>query len=59
MSTGRFRCLHCGDMFDLTPEETEIFNEGFFSDDPDCCDNCIENVNYQEYDTYSDADPGL
>jgi hypothetical protein len=46
-------------MFDLTPEETEIFNEGFFSDDPDCCDNCIENVNYQEYDTYSDADPGL
>ena len=59
MSTGRFRCIHCGIRFNLPESENEDFENGFYSSDPDCCDDCIENVNYQEYDTYSDADPGL
>jgi len=59
MSSGRFRCIHCGDSFDLSDEENEDYENGFFMDDPDCCDDCLKNVNYQEYDTYSDTDPGL
>lgn len=59
MSTGRFRCIHCGDRFDLSPEENESFSEGYYLNDPDCCDDCAGNSSYHDFDEYSDADPGL
>lgn len=59
MINGRFHCIHCGDNFDLSPEEMETFEEGFHIGNPDCCDNCMDNFSYQEYDTYSDTDSGL
>jgi hypothetical protein len=59
----RFRCIHCGDRFDLTGEDLQNFQEGLYMNDPDCCDDCFDNVNYHDYDygcdEYSDAAPGL
>lgn len=59
MSTERFRCIHCGNRFNLSPEDMANYNEGFYMSDPDCCDDCFDNISYQNYDEYSDADPGL
>ena len=59
MNNGRFRCTHCGDRFNLSPEDMANYQEGLYMDDPDCCDACFDNVSFQDYDEYSDADPGL
>ena len=59
MNDGRFRCIHCGDRFDLSDEENEDYSNGYYDHDPDCCDQCFDNSTYQDFDTYSDADPGL
>ena len=59
MSKQRFRCIHCGDRFDLSNEESEDYANGFYSNEPDCCDDCVCNINHQECDEFSDADPGL
>lgn len=59
MGNGRFRCIHCGDRFDLEPEEEESYENGFFMIEPDCCDDCFHNTGGSDFDTYSDADPGL
>ncbi len=57
---GRFRCIHCGVRFDLDPEEMEMFSEGFYSTEPDTCDDCCHNYSgVPEIDTFSDADCGL
>jgi len=59
MSSGRFRCINCGDRFDLSNEESEDYANGFYSNEPDSCDDCFGNVNHQEIEEFSDADPGL
>lgn len=56
---GRFRCIHCGDRFNLEPEEQEMYDEGWFNTDPDCCDDCNCNTTNQVWEYISDADPGL
>ncbi len=59
MISGRFRCIHCGDRFDLSNEEIEDYANGFYSNEPDCCDDCVSNINHEECDVYSDTDTGL
>ena len=56
----RFRCTICGDGFNLNNEDTETYNEGYFTYEPDVCDECNScNEQCFEHDSYSDADPGL
>lgn len=61
MSTGRFRCIHCGERFNLDNENDELYNEGHFMFEPDCCNDCDPNPvpDYSDYPEYSDADSGL
>ena len=57
---GQFRCIYCGDYFDLTKEEMEVFLEGYLANYPDTCDNCNNMLNHPIFeDEFSDADPGL
>lgn len=57
---GRFRCIHCGCRFNLNDEENEAYENGFFMIDPDCCDDCFDNLEHApDYPEFSDADPGL
>jgi NAD-dependent SIR2 family protein deacetylase len=58
-NNGRFRCIHCGDRFDLNDEDMELFNEGFFALEPDTCDDCGNYESAPDYPEFSDADPGL
>jgi len=60
MNRGRFRCIHCGDYFNLNKPEQRLYDEGYYISEPDICDECLDNFNYPvEYDNYSDADSGL
>lgn len=59
MSKRQFRCIHCGDRFDLSESESEDYANGFYANEPDCCDDCVSNINHEECCEYSDADPGL
>lgn len=59
-----FRCRFCGDMFTLSEDDQELWEEGYLIDTPDACDYCAYNAeNAQaieaDYPNYSDADPGL
>jgi hypothetical protein len=59
---GRYRCIHCGDRFDLSAADQEDMDEGFYETQPDCCDDCLDMFNHPCHDIselYSDADPGL
>lgn len=57
---GRFRCIHCGSRFNVNDEENEAYENGFFMIDPDCCDDCFDNLEHApDYPEFSDADPGL
>jgi hypothetical protein len=57
---GRFRCIHCGDRFNLNDEENEAYENGFFMIDPDCCADCFLNLEHApDYPDFSDADSGL
>ena len=56
---GRFRCIHCGGRFNLNDEENEVYEQGFYAIDPDCCDDCYGNNSFADYPEFSDADPGL
>lgn len=58
MNTGRFRCIHCGDRFDLSKDDNENYENGLYYFEPDCCGDCVCNLNYQEFEEFSDADPG-
>lgn len=59
---GRFTCIHCGDPFELTGEDKELFDEGFITE-PDECDFCVANNlpddDPDRIDEFSDADIGL
>jgi hypothetical protein len=53
--TGKYRCVHCGDRFDIESEEEE-----YLEYTPDTCQECCDMINHPPYDIeYSDADPGL
>jgi hypothetical protein len=57
---GRFRCIRCGDRFDLSPDEMADYDEGYFTNDPDTCSDCIDMSDCPgDYPEFSDADPGL
>ncbi len=57
---GRFRCIHCGCKFNLSDEEQDTFDQGFYEMDPNCCDECYFNSSFaDECFDFSDADPGL
>lgn len=57
---GRYRCIHCGDFFDLSPADQEDMDEGFYNHTPDCCDECYDMMNHPVHEPCpSDADPGL
>ncbi len=59
-TNGRFRCIRCGDRFDLTdPDEIEMFENGHYDQDPDICDECLDGYNNAICENYSEADPGL
>ncbi len=54
------KCKHCGESFEPTKEDQELYEEGY-CDRPDCCSDCFtmtENTDF-EYEQHSDADPGL
>jgi hypothetical protein len=58
----RFRCIHCGDYFDLSPADQNDYEEGYYDHIPDTCDECMEMINHSYpdiSDLHSDADPGL
>ena len=40
-------------------EEKEVYEQGFYAIDPDCCDDCYGNNSFADYPEFSDADPGL
>ena len=55
-----FKCIHCGDGFNLNDEDDELFSEGHFMYEPDTCDECgCHNRPFSEENCFSDADPGL
>jgi len=58
---GRFRCIHCGGRFDVSPQEDLLFSEGYYDSEPDECTECQQMILSSTgcYDTFSDADPGL
>ncbi len=60
-NNGRFRCTTCGDYFNLSKEETEDYENGYFQNQPDTCDDCsgCSFDGYEIYQDFSDADPGL
>lgn len=58
MSNRKYRCIYCGDWFELNDEDNQFMEEGFITHEPDCCDDCNPNPQYEE-ETFSDADPGL
>ena len=62
MSKGRYRCIHCGDRFDLSPAEQEDRDEGYCDNEPDTCDDCMYNINHPSHDImdlHSDAEGNL
>jgi hypothetical protein len=62
MSRGQFKCKHCGDRFNLSPDDQELYNEGWFDHEPDICEECADMLNHPSFDSaidHSDADPGL
>lgn len=55
----RYYCKICNDRITLTRDELNDIEEGFV-ESPDICLECSSRENYAEdYDTFSDADPGL
>lgn len=57
---GQFRCIHCGDRFDLFGSEKEDYENGYYDHTPDTCDDCCDMMNHPPHDLeHSDADPGL
>jgi len=56
-------CRCCHEFFTPCDDTLDLIAEGFISaDSVNTCDDCWEMLKYSEcdqYDTYSDADPGL
>lgn len=60
----QFKCRHCGDVFTLSDEDQELWEDGYLFDTPDTCDFCSYTIDHADaieadYPNYSDADPGL
>ena len=55
----KYKCVKCGNRFCLSPEDEELYSEGYTIGEPDCCDDCMGDRNDIDYDDFSDADPGL
>lgn len=58
MSKQTFHCIHCGDNFELTDEEQEVYEEGWYDTEPNCCDNCLNN-DFAEQDEFMEPNIGL
>ena len=58
-NNGRFRCIYCGSKFNLNDKENEVYEQDFYTIDPDCCDDCYNNNSFADYPEFSDADPRL
>lgn len=60
MEQGQFRCIHCGDYFNLSNEEQEEYDEVVFDTEPNVCDFCLTNNlpdNHQDrIDNFSDVE---
>jgi len=57
----KFICCNCGDEYTPSSEELECYEEGTINPGG-ICEDCYEMLNLQpslEYETHSDADPGL
>ena len=55
----RFRCVRCGEGFNVSDEDDQLYSEGYYTFEPDICDDCdMYNTDY-EIECHSDADPGL
>ena len=57
------RCRHCGEYFCPCEETLDLILEGFISSDAvNICDDCFDTIQLSEFDnseSFSDADPGL
>jgi hypothetical protein len=57
------RCRHCGEYFCPCDETLDLISEGYISSDSvNCCDDCWDAIQLSEFDlfeSFSDADPGL
>lgn len=60
MKPTEIKCKSCGDKFFPSPEETQLYSDGFCQL-PEKCDECfsMEENSVPEYESISDADPGL
>jgi hypothetical protein len=59
----KIRCIHCGEFFCPSDESVDLISEGYISsDNVNICDDCWGMIQLSEYDnaeSFSDADPGL
>jgi len=58
----KYKCIHCGDYFNLSPSNQEDMDEGYYDHTPDTCDECMDMINHPCHDIselHSDSDPGL
>lgn len=53
----KFKCVHCGGLFELDYEDQVSYEQGNFIYEPDTCAECQDQN--EPDDNYSDADPGL
>ena len=53
-------CRHCNESFEATPEQKNLFENGYIHM-PDVCDECFEIINayWETEEGFSDADNGL
>jgi len=58
----KFTCCNCGEHYTPSSQELESFEEGYITNPGGVCDECYELLNMEpsiEYESHSDADPGL
>ena len=58
----KFKCIYCGDSFQLSPQDQEDYENGYIDSTPDTCIDCLGMLNAPpdfSYEQHSDADPGL
>ena len=56
----KFRCIWCGELFELSDDEYKAYEKGYYVYEPDQCDECSKREGFiGEWENYSDADPGL
>jgi len=50
----KYRCIHCGEWFNVDLDE-----DANYGSEPDCCDECLGNINVPEDYPIYDSDSGL